>query len=169
MNACLCDLGSVKIVRGFSSHEDFCEESEEISFFKIFDRFKQDFLCGGMTLSEDVLESQVHFGSLIETTEDEVIIGESFPQTSLYELFALLKQQPSGNSGPLLNNGLVNLFYMKNFSGHQRAVIVYWFEGGWMIDSFIIGFEKRRKGTRVFWSNPRNQTQLIMGSLYATS
>ena len=77
--------------------------------------------------------------------------GEDKAETTLSELFFLLKKQKSGKSGVLLTNGYSNIFYVRDQSDRLRAVYVCWDDNGWSVDAFSPGpLDHWCGGCRVF-------------------
>jgi hypothetical protein len=64
----------------------------------------------------------------------EKLGGEAKAETSLSDLYAMLKQQKKqGDTGPLLTDGNWNIFYIKDASSTLRAVGVLWDGDGWRV------------------------------------
>jgi hypothetical protein len=61
--------------------------------------------------------------------------GEAKVETTLTELWDMLKKQPKGEDGDLLINGYANIFYIKDAEGVLRAVLVHWFAAGWFVSA----------------------------------
>lgn len=59
-------------------------------------------------------------------------------ETILGHVLALIKRQKNGEAGVLLNNGLANIFYVKDAAGLLRAVRVLWLGVGWSVDAFSV-------------------------------
>lgn len=77
--------------------------------------------------------------------------GEAKAETTLTEMFSLMAKQANGEKGELLNNGDVNIFYIRDVNRVLRAVGVDWHDGGW--DVYVRSNEYPGKwlyGYRVF-------------------
>ena len=61
--------------------------------------------------------------------------GETKVETTLSEMFSLIRKQPDGEEGVLLNNGWANILYIRDQNGVLRAVGVRWGDGGWGVDA----------------------------------
>jgi hypothetical protein len=85
--------------------------------------------------------------------------GEEKTEVTLTEVFAILAQQPDGesDSGPLLaQKECTNIFYVRNKLGALSAIHIFWLGRGWRIDANpVLGEELRYKGFRVFSGNPQ--------------
>jgi len=64
--------------------------------------------------------------------------GEAKAETTLFEMYQLLKKQASGGEGELLTNGYANIFYIKDMSGVLRAVSGNWGDGGWRVYAIAV-------------------------------
>ena len=68
--------------------------------------------------------------------DDQIIAalgGEEKAETTLLEMFSLMKKQKNGEKGVLLTNGRANIFYIRDQNGVLRVVRVHWHGGGWDI------------------------------------
>lgn len=97
---------------------------------------------------------------LSSTARDRQIIasfgGKEVVAISLSDIFSLLKKQKDGESGALVNNGSLNIFYVWDKQGVFRVVSVHWGKTGWAIDAFSFGWLARwRKGRTAFVFSPR--------------
>jgi hypothetical protein len=59
--------------------------------------------------------------------------GQEKAETTLFELFIMMKRQAKGENGRLLTNGYANIFYIRDINGILRAVSVYWYGSGWRV------------------------------------
>lgn len=140
----------------------------------IFSNFGQGFYA--KFLDGDGQEERPYFGSVVyrsrltrkasDTQQGEevgaaiipAIGGESWVRTRLYELFWLANQQPNGETGVLLTNGMANIFYIRDRHGGLYAVILCWETdaNGWCINaSSIKDFGKWDSSSQVFSQVPR--------------
>lgn len=86
--------------------------------------------------------------------------GEVKAETTLSELFCLMKIQGKGQEGILLTNGYANIFYIKDISGVLRTVSTCWFDGGWHLNaSFFDSLNEWSEDRQVFSRNLNLVTQ----------
>lgn len=64
--------------------------------------------------------------------------GQEKAETTLFELFIMMNRQANGESGALFNNGVANIFYVRDIKGILRAVGVGWDDGGWSVDAYSV-------------------------------
>ncbi|OJI06955.1 hypothetical protein BK005_02300 [bacterium CG10_37_50] len=64
--------------------------------------------------------------------------GKEEVETTLSEMFSLMKKQGNGETGVLLNNGHANIFCIKDQNDKFRLVFVYWNKGGWHVDAISL-------------------------------
>jgi len=100
------------------------------------ENFKTQFLD---KVEEPLTEQELWYHRLKQSSADGPIItelgGEANVETTLSEMFSLMKAQGKGQAGVLLNNGYANIFYIKDVAGVLCAVYVYWNDRGWDIDA----------------------------------
>lgn len=111
-----------------------CKAKVKISY--LGDNFTEWFLFSGSGKTEDPTSEQtLRYHKLRKSSVDGPIIteigGEEKSETTLTEMFFLMEKQGNGEAGVLLNNGYVNIFYIRDQKGVLRAVYVYWSDGGW--------------------------------------
>ncbi|MEK7116896.1 MAG: hypothetical protein AAB837_01915 [Patescibacteria group bacterium] len=103
------------------------------------DNFKSWFLEGDGKTEEPIGEQTLCYAKLRKASVDGPIIaelgGKSKAETALTHMFGLMKKQKSGQDGVLLVNGYANIFYVMDAFGALRAVVCYWFVGGWYVDA----------------------------------
>jgi hypothetical protein len=67
--------------------------------------------------------------------------GEAKAETTLAELFSLMKAQKKGENGPLLTDGYANIFFIKDVDGTLHTVNVDWrwyppnYDDGWYVNA----------------------------------
>ncbi len=142
----------------FVAKEKFRKDSKEVKFYGIWDNFTNWFLAGDSKTEEPLGEQELRYGNLNRNSVDGPIIeelgGEAKAETTLTELYDLLKKQASGEEGVLLTNGYANIFYIRDTSDVLRAVSVDWHAGGWSV--FALSVEDPDDwgaGRRVFSRN----------------
>ncbi|MES2006520.1 MAG: hypothetical protein V4436_00260 [Patescibacteria group bacterium] len=71
-------------------------------------------------------------------------------EVELWHIAELIKAQPGGKDGLLLNNGYANIFYVGGFAVH-----VYWSadDRGWFVNGWALGGGRWGAGSRVFSRN----------------
>lgn len=118
-------------------------------FYGTWDNFTKSFLVGDGKTEEPLEGRALHYGNIIKSSHHGLIIeelgGETKAETTLTDLYELLKKQSKGEEGVLLNNGYVNIFYIRTADGDLRAVYVYWDDCDWVVTAASI------KHTRI-WS-----------------
>lgn len=72
-------------------------------------------------------------------------------ESSLVDVWCLLRQQPNGNSGALQTNSTPNIFFVRDVAGELGVVDAIWGGAGWEIGASPVGDKPRwSSGTRVF-------------------
>ncbi len=98
-------------------------------------------------IEEDVPAGELNVSKLLEPSLDARIIAElgERHETYLADLWSLLKQQPNGESGPLLTDGKGNIFYIRDANGTLWTVNAFWNSGygGWYL--YIRSVESLRR------------------------
>ncbi len=104
------------------------------------DKFKDLFID---KVEEDVEDAILVISDLERGSLDVSILAELGyrAETSLAYLFALLKKQNKGEEGPLLTNGLVNIFYVRGTDGNLWALLIRWVSGVryWLVKTYSVG------------------------------
>jgi len=79
------------------------------------------------------------------------VAREAKAETTIAEIYALLKKQANGEVGALLNNGYANIFYVRDISSVLRAVYVFWSGRGWDVSAYSVAYSGEwDAGRRVF-------------------
>jgi glutamine phosphoribosylpyrophosphate amidotransferase len=125
----------------------------------LWDNFKSWFLEGDSKVEDACAENILRCNKLLKNSTDTPIIaelgGEKVAETSLAEMFSLLKKQANGQKGVLLTNGYANIFYVRDQSGVLRAVGARWHDGGWNVSADAVSYpDAWRAGDQVFSRNP---------------
>jgi hypothetical protein len=142
----------------FVAKDKFREDSEEVKFYGIWDNFTNWFLAGNGKIEEPLGEQELRYGNLTKNSVDGPIIdelgGEAKVETTLTELYDLLKRQANGEEGVLLTNGYANIFYIRDTSGVLRAVRVGRLDDGWLVIAYSVETPHAwSAGRRVFSRN----------------
>ena len=128
----------------FVSKDKFVKNSKEVKFYDFFGSFQEDFLSGNGKTEEPLGEQELRYGDLIKNSGDSPIIeelgGEAKAETTLSEMYDLLKKQANGTPGVLLTNGRANIFYIRDKGGVLRTVRVNWRGDGWFVDACSVGY-----------------------------
>lgn len=117
---------------------DISDEAKvKISY--LYDNFKTWF----MEKTEEAFSGSTIYGrQLKKNSLDGPILaelgGREVAETTLTELHAAMAAQPNGESGPLLNDGSDNIFYIRDVTGKLRAVDVYWSDDGWRMEAYSV-------------------------------
>lgn len=106
------------------------------------DNFTSWFLSGSGKTEDPISEQTLRYHKLRKSSVDGPIIeelgGEEKSETTLSEMFVLMEKQGKGEDGVLLNNGYVNIFYIRDQNGVLRAVSVDWDGDGWGVYAFSV-------------------------------
>lgn len=142
----------------FVARDKFCRDSKEVEFYGIWGNFTDWFLAGDGKIEESIGEQELRYGDLNKDSWDSFIIkelgGGTKAETTLTELYDLLKKQANGEEGKLLTNGYANIFYIQDSRSVLRAVYVDWSNGCWSVSaSYVQNRHDLRAGSRVFSRN----------------
>ena len=123
----------------FKVSEKFTTENPEITWYSIWDNFQTWYWNKE---EKPLTRSSLRAHTLTRNAKDSDIIrelgGEEKAETTLSELYFLLKKQARGQAGALLINGRANLFFIRDASGILRVVSVYWYDGGWYVYAYVL-------------------------------
>lgn len=149
-----------KITSKFVAKEMFVRDTGPKAKVKISylgDNFNKWFLLGHGKIEDPTSEQILCYAELSRTSVDFLIItelGEAKAETTLSEMFSLMEKQKNGEFGPLLNDGNINIFYIKDIVGVLRAVSVFWDGDGWDVDaSSVSESDEQSDGFQVFFRN----------------
>ncbi len=131
------------LIDTFVPHGFFCNENPDVSLY-IWDDFKSRILSAASAVTnQPALALSVH--DLAKNMYDNDIRGELpaahvFSTADLWVIGALLKLQPRGEAGPLLNNGNANIFYVQ-VGDRVFTVSVLWYRGlaVWYVRAWGLG------------------------------
>ena len=119
----------------FIARNEFVVKSTRVKICWLSNDFKSWFLG---KIEEPIGETTLRYWKLRKGSLDSLIIaklgGRTKAETTLAEMFSLMKRQRNGEKGVLLTNGLVNIFYIHDINGVLRAVSIWWDDGGWWGD-----------------------------------
>lgn len=129
----------------------------EVKISGLSSDFEESFI--GKTEAAIAEKTTFFYHKLMKNTADESIIaeigGKEKAETTLTEMFFLMKRQGNGNSGLLLANGYMNIFYIRDIDGLLWAVSCAWLNDGWYVDAnYIDDPDHWHAGLQVFSRNP---------------
>lgn len=111
-------------------------DSAEVKISYLGENFKRWFLG---KIEGPITEQTLRYAKLRMNSKDPGIItelgGDAKAETTLTEMFAVLKRQGHGTSGVLLTNGWANISYVCDQGGVLRTVDAYWYGGGWNVNA----------------------------------
>jgi hypothetical protein len=123
----------------FNPGANFTTKNREVRFSTVWAEFKKRFFDGTVEVPMPVCLRKYR---LLKPAPDGPIIeelgGELNVETSIASVFAVIKQQPVGQLGPLQVNGYANIFYVRDKDGVLCAVRVGWDGEGWIIDAIPV-------------------------------
>ncbi|MCL5407035.1 MAG: hypothetical protein M1429_00860 [Patescibacteria group bacterium] len=108
------------------------------------DNFKNAFLANGGKVETSIFDSKLRPYRLKKASVDGPIIadlgGEEKVETTLAEMFTLMKAQGCGRRGILLTNGYANIFYVRDAKGILWVVSCAWFSDDqfWLVRAYPI-------------------------------
>ena len=105
------------------------KEFKDFFINKIEDLFNGSIICG-RDLSKD---------SLGAYTFNE-LGGQEKAETTLTEIYAMMKNQAKGRDGDLLTNGFANIFHVRDINNILRVVDVRWLDGAWYVDASSVRY-----------------------------
>lgn len=155
-------LGTIKVpatIFKFIAREKFVvdtSDSAEVKISYLGENFKRWFLG---KIEEPMAEQTLRYAKLRMNSKDPGIItelgGNAKAETTLAEMFAVLKRQGHGTSGALLTNGWANIFYILDQSGVRRTVCAGWGGDGWGVYAGEVSYPCAwGGGDRVFSRKP---------------
>ena len=151
----LVSLSTVQIpsTGQFVAKKYFTADSKEVNIAWLGDNFRQHFIS---KVEEPQAEVELRISRLKKASLDAPILAElgSKAETSLANIWQMLKKQPNGESGKLLTNGYMNIFYVRDAKGVLRAVDVHWSSDGWHVRAYSVTYPiEWSEGYQVFSRN----------------
>ena len=143
-------IGTIKVTATkskFIAKDNFVldtSDKAEVKISYLGDNFKAWFLAGVGKIEDPISKQILRYGKLRKSATDmprkpgEAAIipelgGETKVETTLSEMFSLIRKQPDGKEGVLLNNGWANILDIRDQNGVLRAVSVRWGGDGWIV------------------------------------
>ncbi len=147
----------------FIAKDNFVVNTEDPAVVKIShvgDNFKKWFIN---KIEGPAIASIICGRDLTKDSLDELILkelgGQEKAETTLTEIFVMMKNQANGSAGNLLTNGYSNIFYVRDIKNMLRAVRVDWDDGGWDVGACSVEHpDWWDAGDRVFSRN-RSEVQ----------
>lgn len=129
----------------FGAREKFVVNTSadaEVKISFISENFTNWFLADGGKVEPAQAERGLRYAKLKKSLRYELIItelgGEAKAETSLADIWSLLKKQAHGGEGALLTNGYANIFYIRDRSSVLRTVCVGWYGRGWRVAAYSV-------------------------------
>lgn len=116
----------------FAVDDHFTKDSKEVKIAWIGDNFRNNF---SSKVEEAQAETTLRVSKLKKNSLDMPIIAElgSRTETTLANIWQMLKKQANGEFGKLLVNGCANIFYVRDAKAVLWAVGVDWCGDGWYV------------------------------------
>ena len=132
------------------------DDDAPVKISHVWDNFQNWFLD---KVEKPIAKQTLQYGKLRKSSVDTPIIdelgGEAKAETTLTEMFSLMKKQKNGETGALLINGCANIFYIKDRCGVLRAVRVPWGDDGWNLSAIEVSNPNTwNAGRQVFSRKP---------------
>lgn len=116
----------------------------------ISENFRAYFLSGEGKVEGVATEVSLRFYTLLKPAVNASIVaelgGEGKSETTLTDMFILMKRQGNGWIGDLLVNGYSNIFFINDNMGVLRFVSVTWTGGSWSVDAGPISCPRGWRG-----------------------
>lgn len=142
-------LEPVETIRVFTD-SNFCindsfliSEKPPIQIGWIGEKFQREFLSNTQNKNYETGITTLKIYDLTQKVTDKTIVeqlgGEEKAETSLSQMWSLLKAQGMGQDGPLLINGNSNIFYIKGQNNVLWSISCFWHEsiGPWRIEASL--------------------------------
>lgn len=119
-------------IKTFSAKDRFkVGEIEGVKIGWFGDNFKAAFLTGDGKVERDVVEAVLRINEIRQSSVDGPIIaelgGEEMAETTLAQMYKMMKAQGFGQKGNLLVNSYANIFYIRDAKGVLWAVFCHWY------------------------------------------
>ena len=138
----------------FSAAETFTKKNAGVRFHTFGGNFTSWF---GAKEEGSLAPTILRVHKLLQNSGDTNIIrelgGKEKAETTLAEVYALIKKQARGENGVLLTSGMANIFYIRDVSGIFRAVFICWYGGGWDAYARSLHEDVWIEGNQVFSRN----------------
>ncbi len=118
----------------FRAKEYFKDDrSGSVKIGWIGDNFRKTFLAGDGMVEGAVAEATLRIHKLVKRSVDGPILaelGEAVAETTLGQMYEMMKAQGQGQQGILLTNGYANIFYVRDSNNVLWAAGCRWNSGG---------------------------------------
>jgi hypothetical protein len=126
----------------FSAKDHFkVDTSGEVKIGYVWEGFRNNFLADDGKVEADIAEATLRVHKFVKSSVDSPIIaelgGEDVAETSLAQMYEMMKTQGHGEQGILLTNGYANIFYIRDAKGVLWAAGCCWSSGigYWGVDA----------------------------------
>ncbi len=140
ISALLEEVGIVSLpaTGKFITSYHFATGNKEVKIACVWDNFQNNFLS---KVENPQGKTTLRISKLKKNSLDASILAElgSKAETTLANIWELLKKQTNGESGKLLTNGYANIFYVRDSKGVLWAVRVRWHGDGWCVNAYSVG------------------------------
>lgn len=122
----------------FIVSDHFTVINKEVKIGYIGDNFENNFVG---KVEEAQAKATLCISKLKKDSLDTPIMDElgSMTETTLANVWQLLKKQANGEKGKLLTNGYANIFYVRDTKGVFWVVFVRWLSGDWSVGARSVG------------------------------
>lgn len=129
----------------------FAASSKEVKIAWIGDNFRNNF---SSKVEDPQGETTLCVSKLKKNSLDMPIMAElgNGTETTLANVWQMLKKQANGEKGKLLTNGYANIFYVRDAKGVLWAVSVDWGGDGWSVGTYSVAHPFGWSGGRQVFS-----------------
>lgn len=87
-------------------------------------------------------ETALRYARLTDNSMDKRITTQLgvTAETTLADIFCLMRKGSRGEESILLTNGFANIFYVRDVNGDIRTVCLYWRVDGWVVKALPLGY-----------------------------
>lgn len=139
---------AVPAIPTFRAKEHFKDDrSGPVAIGYIGDNFRDAFLAGEGIVEDAVPEAALRIHELVKTSVDGPItaeLGNSVAETTLGQMYEMMKAQGHGKKGNLLTNGYANIFYVRGQGNVLWTVDCNWLSSHqcWSVDADLVTYPK---------------------------
>lgn len=124
----------------FSVQEKFrVGEQDGVKIGGLGENFQRVF---GSKVEKGVAQATLRIHKLLQSSVDGPILAElgDTAETTLAQIWEMLKKQGHGQKGDLLTNGYANIFYVKDDDGNFWAINCNWYSyyGDWYVEAYPV-------------------------------
>lgn len=136
---------TLPVIATFSTKDHFkVGEVDGVKIGWLGENFQKHFLAGDGKVETNVAEATLRIYRLKKWSVDGPVIaelgGEEVAETTLAQIFEMMKAQGKGQKGNLLTNGYANIFYIRDVNGILWAVDCNWgtSRGDWDVSAYSV-------------------------------